>query len=555
MANIFVSYNRQSGAVAKTLTDDIRELGHTAWFDQELSGGQVWWDKILATIRNCDVFVFVLDPAALNSTACKRECGYAKDLGKPILPVLVSEGVSTNLLPPALSQIQFVDYRKQDRNAAIRLARALADIPPPEPLPSPLPPPPAVPISYLGGLSEKVESASSLNLEQQSALVIELKRGLRDPGTRDDTRTLLERLRKRPDLFASIAEELEELLGPRARIETSPPTPSPAPDEERQAGTLQDGEVAFKTGEKYYEQDNYAEAVKWYRKAAEQGHAEAQYALGYSYQYGHGVAQDDEEAATWYRKAAEQGHEAARQELQDLDLSAKEKISEETSPSAPAFSDEQSKPASVEAVTIGPTPAWKMLARNLTVAALICGSLLVLYNTVIEPWFDREETRTTRDTAAVPSKATRETTPVPAPAPAPVAAPAPAPAPAPSAAPASQKQAVTSQDVVTAFQTGERYKEQKNYSEAAKWYRKAAEQGYAPAQNELGDLYYDGQGVDKSYAEAVKCFRLAANQGHAGGQSNLGRMYYNGEGVAKSDAEAVKWIRKAAEQGYAPAQG
>jgi tetratricopeptide (TPR) repeat protein len=287
-----------------------------------------------------------------------------------------------------------------------------------------------------------VESASSLNLEQQSALVIELKRGLRDPGTRDDTRTLLERLRKRPDLFASIAEELEELLGPRARIETSPPTPSSAPDEERQGKTLQDGEVDFKTGEKYFEQDNYAEAVKWYRKAAEQGHAEAQYALGYSYQYGHGVAQDDEEAANWYRKATEQGHEAARQELQNLDLYAKDKGSEETSPSAPAFSDEQSKPASVEAVTIGPTPARKMIARNVTVAALICGSLLVLYNTVIEPWFDREETRTTRDTAAVPSKATRETTPAPAPAPVPAPTPAPAPVPAPAPASAEQKQAV-----------------------------------------------------------------------------------------------------------------
>ena len=103
MANIFVSYNRRSGGVAKTLTDDIKELGHTAWFDQELSGGQVWWDKILSTIRNCDIFVFVLDPEALNSTACRRESAYAQDLGKPILPVLVSEGVSTNLLPPASS--------------------------------------------------------------------------------------------------------------------------------------------------------------------------------------------------------------------------------------------------------------------------------------------------------------------------------------------------------------------------------------------------------------------------------------------------------------------
>jgi hypothetical protein len=121
MSNIFISYNRKAEAVAKTLADDLEALGHTVWFDQELSGGQVWWDRILATVRDCDVFVFVLDPESLNSIACKREYGYAVDLGKPILPILIAEGVSTNLLPPALSQLQFVDYRRQDRNAAFRL--------------------------------------------------------------------------------------------------------------------------------------------------------------------------------------------------------------------------------------------------------------------------------------------------------------------------------------------------------------------------------------------------------------------------------------------------
>jgi TPR repeat protein len=55
------------------------------------------------------------------------------------------------------------------------------------------------------------------------------------------------------------------------------------------------------------------EAVKWFRKAAEQGHAKAQYALGRSYEMGLGVVADYEEAAKWYRKAAEQGDsEAAR---------------------------------------------------------------------------------------------------------------------------------------------------------------------------------------------------------------------------------------------------
>jgi hypothetical protein len=230
MANIFVSYNRQSKEITTTLVDDIESLGHSVWYDQELGGGQVWWDKILATVRACDVFVFVVDPAALSSTACKREYGYAADLGKPILPVLVSGGVSTNLLPPALSQIQFVDYRTPDRNAALRLARAFTAVPPSKPLPDPLPLSPEAPISYLGGLTEQVETTSTLSYQQQSALLVDLRRSLHDPETTDDARTLLARLRRRRDLFATIAEEIDEMLGsPRQAPRVSPATSVPEP--------------------------------------------------------------------------------------------------------------------------------------------------------------------------------------------------------------------------------------------------------------------------------------------------------------------------------------
>ena len=46
----------------------------------------------------------------------------------------------------------------------------------------------------------------------------------------------------------------------------------------------------------------------WYRKASDKGYAEAQCNLGYCYELGNGVPQDDILAAYWYRKAAEQGH-------------------------------------------------------------------------------------------------------------------------------------------------------------------------------------------------------------------------------------------------------
>ena len=91
----------------------------------------------------------------------------------------------------------------------------------------------------------------------------------------------------------------------------------------------------------------------------------------------------------------------------------------------------------------------------------------------------------------------------------------------------------------------------RNYAEAAKWYRKAAEQGYAYAQNELGVLYYNGQGVKRNYGEALKWFRKAAGQGNAVSYGWLGTMYYEGQGVKKDYSEALKWFRKAADQGDA----
>ena len=59
----------------------------------------------------------------------------------------------------------------------------------------------------------------------------------------------------------------------------------------------------------------YNEAVKWFRIAAEQGHATAQYNLGYCYENGQGVIQDYNEAVKWYRNAAEQGVASAQNNL------------------------------------------------------------------------------------------------------------------------------------------------------------------------------------------------------------------------------------------------
>ena len=77
-------------------------------------------------------------------------------------------------------------------------------------------------------------------------------------------------------------------------------------------------EDALKKGNEFFNQENYTEAAKWYRKAAEQGDDAAQYYLGVCYANGQGVAQGYVEAVKWFRKAAEQGDADAIEALEKL---------------------------------------------------------------------------------------------------------------------------------------------------------------------------------------------------------------------------------------------
>ncbi len=209
---VFLSYNRADASVAETVADDVHRLGHEAWYDREVAGGQTWWNSILEQIRACDLFLFIMTVKSLESEACVAEYSYASELCKRVLPVLCQEDVRVNLLPPALSVIQFVNYCAQDKQAAFALVKALDSLPKPSKLPDPLPPEPPVPISYLGGLRMQIVSGQVLSLEEQSTLLVEIKQRLKDTESRQDALDLLQRLRGRKDLLASVAEEIDATL-------------------------------------------------------------------------------------------------------------------------------------------------------------------------------------------------------------------------------------------------------------------------------------------------------------------------------------------------------
>ncbi len=91
------------------------------------------------------------------------------------------------------------------------------------------------------------------------------------------------------------------------------------------------------------------------------------------------------------------------------------------------------------------------------------------------------------------------------------------------------------EDGVSAYKRGD-------HNEAARWYRRAAEQGHADGQLKLAFMYGNGEGVPQDDAEAAKWYRLAAEQGHADGQLSLGNMYKRGQGVPQDNVQAYMWL-------------
>ncbi len=91
-----------------------------------------------------------------------------------------------------------------------------------------------------------------------------------------------------------------------------------------------------------------------------------------------------------------------------------------------------------------------------------------------------------------------------------------------------------------------------SYTEALRWYKKAAELGYAPASYSIGIMYWSGKGVRLSGTDALHWFRKAAEQGSEKAKVQIGMAYLSGSDMGvKSDIKVAKeWFGKACDGGY-----
>ncbi|MGN6369451.1 MAG: hypothetical protein ACTHN5_14425 [Phycisphaerae bacterium] len=280
-----------------------------------------------------------------------------------------------------------------------------------------------------------------------------------------------------------------------------------------------DAASAIAKGNEALTHREYAEALKWYRAAAEDGNAAAMCNVGLQYETGKGTAKDMGQATEWYRKAAEKQYVPGMVNLAS--------VYERQQDYGKAFTWYKSAAEANNAgamVRLGhlyeeglgtdedarQAISWyrKAAAANNAEAMTDLG---VLYSRGYAVEQDYGEAMKWFQKAA------------------------------------ALKNAAAMNAIGGMYDAGHGVKQ--DPVEAMAWYRKAADAGFAPAMTNIGTLYDGGQGVARDPGKAMEWFRKAADAGDGMGMFNIGVLYETGRGVRQNIAEALTWYRRAEKAG------
>jgi TPR repeat protein len=289
---------------------------------------------------------------------------------------------------------------------------------------------------------------------------------------------------------------------------------------------------------------DYKEAIKWYKKSAEQGYSPAQFNMGAMYEYSKGVEQNYSEAIKWYRVAAEQGDDKAKfkhdelykKMMQSLTFSfnniklpnndtraTQSEIGYNELLNAAQKGDvnAQLKLGEMYRDGIGVTINFDEAIKWFTAAAKNGSKVgkqqlsILMNKPIIQqlPAYKDDNSNVNNSSVFLEylNRAERG-------------------------------------DVYAQFKLGCMYEDGEygvvqNYSEALKWYKKAAKQGDNLSQCCIGFFYQFGYSVPVNYNEAIKWYKMAADHGYSFGLLLLGNMYQYGHGVSLSFIEADVYYR------------
>ena len=313
---------------------------------------------------------------------------------------------------------------------------------------------------------------------------------------------------------------------------------------------------------------DYSEAAKWFRLAAEQGHAGAQGGIGYAYRVGRGVPLDYAEARKWLEKGAANGNVIAMNNL-GLMYRDGQGVARDYATAVQYFRRSADGGYHWGQLNLGGMMESGLATPHRDPAAAAefyrksaaGGNSQAMYNLarlhergdgvskdMVEAvkWFRAAAAKGHKD-AVLRVAQIDASQPPPSSTTSTVA----------KAAPISPLASnLTPRASADQFELGlDHYDGRKgrpiDRGEAAKWFRLAADQGHAAAQNLLGHMYRSGQGVATDYSEARKWLDKSVANGNVDAISNIGLLYQFGQGVVQNDVLAVQHFRKAANAGSA----
>ena len=119
MPRIFISYSRvDKSPFVEGLVTKLRDAyGYNdIWYDEELTGGEIWWEKILSEIAQCDIFLYVLSNESVRSDYCQAEFEEARRLQKFIIPVQARDRTK---LTGEIRNIQIINMTKGVEDATV----------------------------------------------------------------------------------------------------------------------------------------------------------------------------------------------------------------------------------------------------------------------------------------------------------------------------------------------------------------------------------------------------------------------------------------------------
>ena len=287
--------------------------------------------------------------------------------------------------------------------------------------------------------------------------------------------------------------------------------------------TMYDVEAQFNLGEVHFKNQDYAQAVKWYQRAADSGYIKAQKQLFDMYNSGFGVEKDEAKAIEWLKKAADVGDAEAQCELGDMYYLGQH----------------------VEQDYAQATEWYKKAANNgYRQAQYSLGDMYYFGQYVEQDYVKATEWyRKTADTPDDDDKYIGDH--------------------------------YRDYGAFALHRLGDIYKNglgvEKDLSKAKELYKQAdareiygigstwieriANNDNGRAQCRLGEMYHHGMDeVEKNVTKAIEWYEKAANNGNAQAAFALYEIYNQGWDVKKDKAKALEWYKKAADNGLDEAQ-